>query len=103
MYRLALARGVGVGELLAALSPQEWAGWVAFHEAEPFGDRQADRRAAYQIGAWAGAGFKPEDCFPSLAAPRGVGPGGGAFRAWAAARCPALAGKPVPAPARAAH
>ena len=89
MFRLALTMGRTVAELAASLSPAEWAGWVAFHDAEPFGPRQEDRRAAYQLAAWAGSGFRAEDCFPSLASPAPAsGPSG--FRAWASARCPAM-------------
>lgn len=79
--------------MLATIPAAEWDVWVAFYGVEPFGPRQEELRAgtiaAVAGNAWGGR-LSPADLFPSLAgADRGDGTRG--WRAWATARCPALA------------
>ncbi len=44
-FRLALALGMPVGELLNRISSQELTEWMAYYALEPFGEERADLRA----------------------------------------------------------
>lgn len=94
--RVALGLGKSVVEVLA-MQAAEFDFWCGFFAAEPFGPRQQTHEAGVvalaAASAFGGArGLTPADFFPSLKT--GEAKGGG-FRAWASARCPALANRPT--------
>ena len=71
MFRLALALGLPVRELLARMGSDELTEWMAFYQLEPFGDFRADLRSAIVASTLAnahrskeGKPFTPEDFMP---------------------------------------
>ncbi|MFZ2738093.1 MAG: DUF4035 domain-containing protein [Burkholderiaceae bacterium] len=71
MFRLALALGLPVRELLARIGSDELTEWMAFYQLEPFGDFRADVRAGIVASTFANANrardtkpFTPEDFMP---------------------------------------
>ena len=71
MFRLALALGTPVRELLARMGSDELTEWMAFYQLEPFGDFRADLRSAIVASTLAnahrskeGKPFIPEDFMP---------------------------------------
>jgi len=55
VFRLALALGVPVRELLLRLGSDELTEWMAFYQLEPFGDFRGDMRAAIVASTFANA------------------------------------------------
>ena len=72
------------------LTHDEWAFWVQFFAANPFGPRRDTfhfgRLGSALLGPWGGRA-EPADLFPTLRRPGGDAAG---FAAWVLARCPAL-------------
>jgi hypothetical protein len=71
VFRLALALGLPVRELLARIGSDELTEWMAFYQLEPFGDFRADLRSAIVASTLAnahrskeGKPFTPEDFMP---------------------------------------
>jgi hypothetical protein len=71
VFRLALAMGLPVRELLARIGSDELTEWMAFYPLEPFGDFRADLRSAIVASTLAnahrskeGRPFTPEDFMP---------------------------------------
>lgn len=70
-FRLALALGMTVDQMLKTVRSDELAEWMAFYSLDPFGDQRADYRmgivAAVQANSWRGQGqraLSPEDFLP---------------------------------------
>lgn len=55
LFKLALALGRPVGELLRTMSAPELRLWQAFSRRHPFGDERADWRHAIAMSFWANA------------------------------------------------
>ena len=75
-FRLALALGCTVRELLERLDSQELAEWTAYAEIEPWGEERADLRsgihAAATVNLWRGKGQRPcqaSDFMPKFGQP----------------------------------
>ena len=73
MFRLALALGMTVRELLQRMGSDELSEWMAFYQLEPFGDYRADYRSGVVASTFANAHrakdaspFRPEDFMPFL-------------------------------------
>lgn len=73
MFRLALALGMPVRQLLAAIGSDELTEWMAFYQLEPFGDLRGDYRSGVVAATFANAhrvnGAKPltpEDFMPFM-------------------------------------
>jgi hypothetical protein len=71
MFRLALALGIPVRELLSRIGSDEITEWMAFYQLEPFGDMRADIRSGVIACTFANAHrtqhtppFTPEDFMP---------------------------------------
>ena len=71
MFRLALALGLPVRDLLARIGSDELTEWMAFYQMEPFGDFRADVRSGIVAATFANAHrsrdakpFTPEDFMP---------------------------------------
>lgn len=71
MFRLALALGLPVRELLGRIGSDELTEWMAFYQLEPFGDFRADFRSGIVASTFANANrakdskpFTPEDFMP---------------------------------------
>ncbi len=71
MFRLALALGMPVRELLGRIGSDELTEWMAFYQLEPFGDMRADLRSGVIASTFANAHraqhtppFTPEDFMP---------------------------------------
>ena len=71
MFRLALALGLPVRELLSRIGSDELTEWMAFYQLEPFGDFRADVRSGIVAATFANANrakdaqpFTPEDFMP---------------------------------------
>jgi len=45
LFKLALALGIPVGEMLRRMTSSELSEWMAYDSLEPFGERRADLRA----------------------------------------------------------
>jgi len=58
-FRLALALGCTVRELLARLTAAELAEWQAFYRLEPWGDVRADLRAGHIAAMVANVNLRP--------------------------------------------
>lgn len=76
MFRLALALGLPVRELLARIGSDELTEWMAFYQLEPFGDFRADVRSGIMASTFANANrardakpFTPEDFMPFVDKP----------------------------------
>ena len=76
-FRLALALGMTVREMLARMDSAEFAEWMAYARLEPFGPLQDDMRAGVTASTFANANrgkksrvFKPDDFMASLKAER---------------------------------
>ena len=79
MYRLALALGMTVRELLQRMGSDELSEWMAFYQLEPFGDYRADYRSGVVASTFANAHrakdaspFRPEDFMSFLEKKRTV-------------------------------
>ncbi len=77
MFRLALALGMPVRELLARTGSDEITEWMAFYQLEPFGEIRADIRSGVIAATFANAHraqhtqpFTPEDFMPFIERPR---------------------------------
>lgn len=77
MFRLALALGLPVREMLASMGSDELTEWMAYYQLEPFGDYRADYRSGVVASTFANAHrpkdagpFKPEDFMPFLDKPK---------------------------------
>ena len=77
MFRLALALGLPVREMLASMGSDELTEWMAYYQLEPFGDYRADYRSGVVASTFANAHrakdvgpFKPEDFMPFLEKPK---------------------------------
>ena len=73
MFRLALALGHPVRQLLASLGSDELTEWMAFYQLEPFGDMRGDYRSGVVASTFANAHrangvkpFTPEDFMPFM-------------------------------------
>lgn len=73
MFRLALALGMPVRELLSRIGSDELTEWMAFYQLEPFGDFRADFRSGVMAATFANAhrskdakAFTPEDFMPFM-------------------------------------
>ena len=73
MFRLALAMGRPVREMLASMGSDELTEWMAYYQLEPFGDYRADYRSGVVASTFANAHrakdanpFRPEDFMPFL-------------------------------------
>ena len=73
MFRLALALGRPVREMLASMGSDELTEWMAYYQLEPFGDYRADYRSGVVASTFANAHrakdanpFRPEDFMPFL-------------------------------------
>ena len=73
MFRLALALGLPVRDLLARIGSDELTEWMAFYQMEPFGDFRADVRSGIVAATFANANrardakpFTPEDFMPFI-------------------------------------
>jgi len=73
VFRLALALGRPVREMLASLGSDELTEWMAYYQLEPFGDYRADYRSGVVASTFANAHrakdanpFRPEDFMPFL-------------------------------------
>lgn len=73
MFRLALALGLPVREMLASMGSDELTEWMAYYQLEPFGDYRADYRSGVVASTFANAHrakdanpFRPEDFMPFL-------------------------------------
>lgn len=71
MFRLALALGLPVRELLARIGSDELTEWMVFYQLEPWGDFRADFRSGIVASTFANANrakdskpFTPEDFMP---------------------------------------
>lgn len=71
MFRLALALGQPVRQLLAAIGSDELTEWMAFYQLDPFGDMRGDYRSGVVASTFANAHradgvkpFTPEDFMP---------------------------------------
>lgn len=74
MFRLALALGLPVREMLSRMGSDELSEWMAFYSLEPFGDYRADVRSGVVAATFANANrapnakvFTPEDFMPFVA------------------------------------
>ena len=72
-FRLALALGCTVRELLARVDAHELVEWMVFYGLEPWGDERADLRAGIQAATTAnchrtskGKAFEPDDFMPKF-------------------------------------
>ena len=81
MFRLALALGLPVREMLASMGSDELTEWMAYYQLEPFGDYRADYRSGVVASTFANAHrakdagpFKPEDFMPFLDKPKATQP-----------------------------
>ena len=67
-FRLALALGYTVGELLDVVTSEELSLWEEYARRHPFGDERADVRSAYQtacvVSATVGKTMKVKDFLP---------------------------------------
>ena len=77
MFRLALALGLPVREMLTSMGSDELTEWMAYYQLEPFGDYRADYRSGVVASTFANAHrakdagpFKPEDFMPFLDKPK---------------------------------
>jgi len=73
VFRLALALGMPVRELLARVGSDELTEWMAFYQLEPFGEMRADLRSGVVAATFANAhrtkdarAFTPEDFMPYI-------------------------------------
>jgi len=73
VFRLALAMGRPVREMLASMGSDELTEWMAYYQLEPFGDYRADYRSGVVASTFANAHrakdanpFRPEDFMPFL-------------------------------------
>jgi hypothetical protein len=73
VFRLALALGCPVREMLASMGSDELTEWMAYYQLEPFGDYRADYRSGVVASTFANAHrandanpFRPEDFMPFL-------------------------------------
>ena len=73
MFRLALALGQPVRQLLASVGSDELTEWMAFYLLEPFGEQRADYRSGVIASTFANAHradgvkpFTPEDFMPFM-------------------------------------
>ena len=73
MFRLALALGLPVREMLSRMGSDELTEWMAYYQLEPFGDYRADYRSGVVASTLANVHrskdanpFKPEDFMPFL-------------------------------------
>jgi Protein of unknown function (DUF4035) len=73
VFRLALALGRPVREMLASMCSDELTEWMAYYQLEPFGDYRADYRSGVVASTFANAHrakdanpFRPEDFMPFL-------------------------------------
>jgi len=73
-FRLALALGVTVQDLLVRISSSELTEWMAYYQMEPFGEERADLRSAIVASVTANAAskrrFKPADFMPRFDRPK---------------------------------
>jgi len=78
-FRLALALGTTVGELLGRISSRELSEWMAYYELEPWGTVPADYRAGIVAAVTANANrdpkrqrrpFAPQDFMPVWSRPQ---------------------------------
>ena len=81
MFRLALALGLPVREMLASMGSDELTEWMAYYQLEPFGDYRADYRSGVVASTFANAHrakdagpFRPEDFMPFLDKPQPTQP-----------------------------
>ena len=73
MFRLALALGMPVRQLLNTVGSDELTEWMAFYQLEPFGDMRGDYRSGVVASTFANAHraegvkpFTPEDFMPFM-------------------------------------
>lgn len=55
VFRLALALGLPVREMLASMGSDELTEWMAYYQLEPFGDYRADYRSGVVASTFANA------------------------------------------------
>jgi hypothetical protein len=74
VFRLALALGLPVRELLSRIGSDELTEWMAYYQIDPFGDYRADVRSGVVAATFANANrapnakvFTPEDFMPFVA------------------------------------